>query len=174
MNTVRIPLFLFLYRDRVREIIFRISCRSPDSECVSFTKSIRKGRKSCGKAGTNINFSDSRTCPIPRATAAEFSRCFIEPSSNCPEFLTWYAISAVSWRDAQSLPREGLADGVETKGANETHGNPGQVIATMYVARSGDRKWLQVSLIYYIYTYIHRYDTVMNSFCISLVKPEGI
>ena len=59
----------------------------------------------------------------------------IEPSSNRPEFLTWYAISVVSWRDAQSLARErgkrtAVGKDVKRGRGREAHGNPGQVIAS--------------------------------------------
>lgn len=71
--------------------------------------------------------------PISRACAAEFSQRCTEPSSNRPEFLTWYAISAVSWRDAQSLARErgdGRSSGLEEARGEGAHGNPGQVIVS--------------------------------------------
>lgn len=68
--------------------------------------------------------------PISRACAAEFSQRCTEPSSNRPEFLTWYAISAVSWRDAQSLGRERGDRRVVWVGWEGADGNPGQVIVS--------------------------------------------
>ena len=77
----------------------------------------------------------------------------IEPSSNRPEFLTWYAISAVSWRDAQSLARErgkrtAVGKDVEKERERERERLTGILVRSLQVVtRSSDRKWLQVSRI---------------------------